>query len=55
LKSINTYFTSKKQLSDFIVKNNIIDSEKLLIQVFSALHSKEEIQNILDALNHFWR
>jgi len=36
MKSINTYYTSLDSLSSFIQDNNILDSSKLLVQVFSS-------------------
>jgi len=35
MKTINTYYISHDNLSDFIKKNNIKDSSKLLIQIFT--------------------
>lgn len=36
MKTINTYYTSLENLSSFIQDNNILDSSKLLVQVFSS-------------------
>ncbi len=36
MKTVNTYYTSLDNLSSFIQDNNILDSSKLLVQVFSS-------------------
>jgi hypothetical protein len=36
MKTINTYYTSNDNLSSFIQEENINDSSKLLIQVFTT-------------------
>ena len=35
MKTINTYYSSNNQLNNFLKKENITDSSKLLIQVFT--------------------
>jgi len=36
MKTVNTYYTSLDNLSSFIQDNNILDSSRLLVQVFSS-------------------
>ena len=50
MKTHNTYFVSESELHTFIDTNHIIDSEQLLIQVFSA---KNDIK-FLSALTRFF-
>ncbi len=50
MKSINTYYTGKKNLESFIVDENIENSTSLLIQVFSALNDKTFISTLLEEL-----
>ncbi|MDF1882569.1 response regulator [Sulfurimonas sp. SAG-AH-194-C21] len=51
MKTFNTYFSSKEDLEQFIDSNNIIDSDTLMIQVFSAHNNETYIQNLLDIVN----
>lgn len=46
MKTINTYYTSEVELVKFIDKNEIKDSSKLLIQVFTASNNLQFISKI---------
>jgi PAS domain S-box-containing protein len=51
MKTFNTYFDSFEQLLEFCSVNNIADSEKLLIQVFSAQNN----HGFLNGLTSFFK
>ncbi|MDF1875474.1 response regulator [Sulfurimonas sp. SAG-AH-194-I05] len=51
MKTLNTYYSSKKELIDFVTDNTIKDSESLMIQVFTSRNDEAYIQNLLDILN----
>lgn len=51
MKTLNTYYHNDKELESFITKNQITDSQSLLIQIFTASTDKEFIQNLLNTLN----
>lgn len=50
MKTVNTYYTSPDELSDFLQQNGISDSEKLLIQVFTH---ENELAFITDLTAYF--
>lgn len=51
MKTFNAYFTTKKELSKFIEKNEISDSDKLLIQIFTSENNLEFIKNLTKYFN----
>jgi len=51
MRSINTYYTSKEDLTSFIQNEKIQNSSSLLIQVFSAITDKDFISGLLSILN----
>lgn len=51
MNSYNLYYINKKSLKSFIEQKNIVDSQNLLIQVFTSKSDPVYIQEILDALN----
>ena len=53
MKSINTYYTNKKELASFINNKKIQNSSSLLIQVFSAINNKTFISTLLSELTLF--
>ncbi|MEA1954678.1 MAG: EAL domain-containing protein [Campylobacterota bacterium] len=53
MKGLNTYYSSKKKLKEFIDNHEIKDSKSLLIQVFTAYTTEEEIRNLLDEITFF--
>lgn len=46
MKTVNTYYTSLDNLNSFIQDNNILDSSKLLVQVFSSQNDSAFISNL---------
>ncbi|XPV69845.1 MAG: FIST N-terminal domain-containing protein [Halarcobacter sp.] len=48
MKTINTYYSSNDDLNNFIKKNNIQDSSKLLIQVFTSKNDYTFIKNLTE-------
>ncbi len=51
MKTFNTYFTSKLELEKFILKNNIIDSLSILIQVFTSQNNEKYIDNLTSIID----
>jgi len=51
MKNVNTYYTNKKDLTQFLLENKIDDSPNLLIQVFTGVIQKSFIENLLFELN----
>ena len=50
MKSFNTYYESFNQLKVFIETNSIVDNDKLLIQIFTAMAEKEKIKILLQEM-----
>jgi len=50
MKTINTYYKSKKIFESFVFENNLKDEKNLLIQVFSSQLDKEIIKKIRDEI-----
>ena len=53
MKNINTYYTGKEALGLFIEKNTILNSDSLLIQVFSSSNDETFIRTLLSDLTSF--
>ncbi|MBL0721578.1 MAG: FIST C-terminal domain-containing protein [Sulfurovum sp.] len=51
MQSFNTYYSNKRVLEKFILKNNIQDNKSLLIQIFTSFNKKKIIQKFLDDIN----
>jgi diguanylate cyclase (GGDEF)-like protein len=51
VKTVNTYYLSDEQLMGFISQNGICDSEKLLIQVFTAENDKDFLHKLTAFFN----
>lgn len=52
MKTINMYYTSVDNLNNFIQENNIHDSSKLLIQVFTSQNDEVFIRNLTEFFLH---
>jgi len=50
IKSVNTYYTTKEEVTSFIHDENIQNSSSLLIQIFSAINNKNFISTLLSEL-----
>jgi diguanylate cyclase (GGDEF)-like protein/PAS domain S-box-containing protein len=55
MKTFNTYYTNHKTLKNFIIENNIEDNKSLLIQIFTSLRKKYQIQLLLDDVNSLFK
>lgn len=54
MKTVTTYFTSEAELKSFVEQNKLVDSSKLLIQVFTGNNDSVFIVKITDFFaNHF--
>lgn len=51
MQTFNTYFTTQTELKDFIEKNNIIDSSKILIQIFTSQNDKDFIVSLTKTID----
>lgn len=51
MQSHNFIYTSSTELKDFIDTHSIVDSTSLLIQVFTALDTKEKIQDLIHVVS----
>jgi len=47
MRGVNTYYSTIESLRTFAEKEKLVDSSSLLIQVFTALNKKEEIEELL--------
>ena len=47
MKTYNTYYRNETHLVEFLNKNNIENNESILVQVFTGLNDKNEIENIV--------
>ncbi|RLA76450.1 MAG: hypothetical protein DRG30_02815, partial [Epsilonproteobacteria bacterium] len=50
MKSFNIYYESLDQLKIFVETNGIVDNDKLLIQIFTAMTKKEKIKILLQEI-----
>ena len=48
VKSYSTYYSTQDKFNDFIDSNSIVDNDKLLIQIFSAITDKDLLKKIVD-------
>jgi diguanylate cyclase (GGDEF)-like protein len=54
MKTVTTYFTSEAELKSFVEQNNLLDSPRLLIQVFTGNNDSVFIVKITDFFaNHY--
>lgn len=51
LKTYNTYFTTLTDFEQFLNKNNIKDSKKLLVQIFTAYNDEKNIKTLLSEID----
>lgn len=47
MRTVNTYYSSKEELSSFITFNNIVDSEKVLLQIFTGICNEAFINTLI--------
>ena len=47
MKTYNTYYRNETHLVEFLNKNNIENNESILVQVFTGLNGKNDIENIV--------
>ena len=55
MKSFNTYYHNIETLKKFISQNGIKDNKSLLIQIFTSLNEREDIQEMLDDINSIFK
>ncbi|SFV50272.1 diguanylate cyclase/phosphodiesterase (GGDEF & EAL domains) with PAS/PAC sensor(s) [hydrothermal vent metagenome] len=51
VKSYSTYYLTQDKFNDFVDSNNIIDNDKLLIQIFSGITHIDKLQEVVDAIH----
>ncbi|MCK4502377.1 MAG: hypothetical protein KAU22_05030, partial [Desulfuromonadales bacterium] len=51
MKTINTSYSSPAELKQFIAENNIHDSDKLLIQIFTGINDEAYIQSLVQQID----
>ncbi|MCW8838119.1 MAG: ATP-binding protein [Thiovulaceae bacterium] len=51
MKTFNLYYRSKDELKSFLNENNIVDSQSLLIQVFTSKNDEEFIASLCSTIN----
>lgn len=54
MQTFNTYYTTKNDLAVFINNNNILDSQKLLCQIFTSQTNQNEILHMVEDINSFF-
>lgn len=54
MKTINSYYTSDVELLEFIEKNQILDSSKLLIQIFTAVNDSAFITTLMHLFKRYF-
>ncbi len=50
MKSFNTYYQGQDNFTEFVNSQNIVDNDKLLIQIFTALTQREQIEILLQEI-----
>jgi diguanylate cyclase (GGDEF)-like protein/PAS domain S-box-containing protein len=53
MKTFNTYYTTQNEFIEFIHSHRIIDNNKILIQIFTALTDEKEISLLLHEITSF--
>jgi PAS domain S-box-containing protein len=54
IQTHNSYFNSDEELKSFVDKNHIVDSDRLMIQLFTSYNDETVIQEKLNTLNELF-